>query len=171
MIKKSPIVLWQLAVGYSIKALSFFFLVVLIYPVLLLSLGKFWGSCFSLVTTIVTYYVIAFMYFRSAKDWLGIELIKSLKDRPSRGLLQNLAKEILKNGDVVAALVLPVFFNPIVTVIYLRKGAWNFGPIKKKDRLTIIASSTVFSVLWLIVVITGMSLYDILKHKLTCGHQ
>ena len=97
----------------------------LLYPGIIYLLG-IWRS--DLIMTFLSFLLCIlciWFYDWSKKDWLGIETIKALKDYEGGHSAGRMTSWFLRRSEPVAFLFLTFWYDPLITMAYMRRGAYN----------------------------------------------
>jgi hypothetical protein len=130
-----------------------------LYPFVLWRLG-FWYGCLVMTSlSALACYVTLLFYDWSKKDWLGIEALKELKQLESEGRLARLLGRLLKKSDWLALLILTIYFDPFITVAYLRKGSYRFNGLSKREWHLFWFSVLAGNLFWSVLAFTGITLF------------
>lgn len=93
------------------------------------------------------------LYDWAKKDVLGLETMKSLRERPPQGLFEWLVHPFVRmGGDVGAFIALSILDDAFVTTAYLRKGAHQYNGLSARDWWIFTASLFFSTVIWSICV-------------------
>ncbi|MEN9390126.1 MAG: hypothetical protein RLZZ283_226 [Candidatus Parcubacteria bacterium] len=123
-----------------------------VYPAAILAAQQLFGAALGplvafvplgLLSAIVSYGELK-AYDWSKKDWLGIELVKKIREG---GTGEGLIARFARLGDVPAFFLLSIFTDPFVTTAYLRKGS-DFSGLAPRDKRIFLASVFVSNVYW-----------------------
>lgn len=100
-----------------------------LYPYVINAYGLFKGTLVMMLASYVLCLATLKFYDWSEIDWLGIELIKELRDGnlpESKWLIartfQRLLKVVLQRGDLAAFFALSILFDPFIATAFLRRG-------------------------------------------------
>lgn len=128
-----------------------------LYPAVMWHFGLAWGCIAMTVLSALVCYVSFIFYDWAKKDWLGIEAIKELKDGISAGRLSRMMKRILNKSEWLAFAALSLKFDAFVTVLYLRKGSYQFNGLTSRDWTIFWSSVIVSNIYWSFVAFTGVT--------------
>ncbi|MEK7530673.1 MAG: hypothetical protein AAB573_02300 [Patescibacteria group bacterium] len=123
-----------------------------VYPAAILWAQQIFGAALGPLVAFVPLGIISALasyaelkaYDWSKKDWLGIELVKKIREG---GKGEGLIARFARMGDIPAFFLLSIFTDPFVTTAYLRKGS-DFGGLSKRDKRIFIASVLVSNLYW-----------------------
>lgn len=97
-------------------------------------------------------------YDWSKKDWLGIELVKEMKEYEGRNRIGQAIKWLLRKGDVVALVGLSILTDPFITLVYLRKGANQYNGMGRREWMIFLVSTFISNLWWVTVVFGGIQI-------------
>lgn len=135
----------------------------LLYPFVLYNYGLWKGGIVMIVLSIIVCLLTLYFYDYSKKDWLGIEAIKSIKERPAKNYFQRISKFFLAKSELLAFFFLSIRFDPFITTIYLREGVNEYNGMGKKNWVIFFSSVAVSNFYWLIIVELGIDLIKYLE--------
>src|SRR3989344_5984762 len=144
-----------LALGHTIDRLTIWVFDWWIYPLVIYSCGLIWGGLIMLFLSFVLCYATMKFYDWSKTDWLGIELVKSLRDNEKEGRLHSLARWAVRKGDFFAMIILSINSDPFKVTVYMRKGAHNYNGMEKRDWMIFLGSLFLGILYWTLAVFTG----------------
>ncbi|MFH0930136.1 MAG: hypothetical protein V1814_02690 [Candidatus Moraniibacteriota bacterium] len=129
-------------------------------------LGVIYGGCLMTMLSFLTCYGILKFYDWSKKDWLGIEVVKDVRDFGPEWIKKLQVKSILgkilwwpfskiiffvlwslKRGGAIAFFALSIYTDPFTTTVYFRKGSFN--GLLKKDWFIFVASVLLGNIYWI----------------------
>jgi hypothetical protein len=121
-----------------------------LYPAVLLWLGPLHGGIVMAALSAAVCYLLLRFYLWSGRDWLGIEVVRALREGPPpRGRLLRFTRSILRAGRLPALVLLSVKFDPFITVLYLRAGVAPGGRLDKTDWTVFWTSVLISNVYWI----------------------
>lgn len=115
----------ELATGISVLSLTNFLFDYILYPLVIYWLGLLVGGIVMAGLSFLTCWLMLWFYDRSARDWLGIEAAKQVRDYAGHSRWRRGLAWSLQRGDVVACVALSIYFDPFITTAYLRRGSFN----------------------------------------------
>lgn len=136
----------------------------ILYPFVIWKLGLFMGGIVMVLLSTLCCYFIVLFYDWTKRDWLGIETIKQLKEYTGSTKLGRIAAWILARGDIAAMIFLSIKFDPFVTTVYMRKGAFQFSGIDKRSWIIFFSSAFISNLYWTITMYLGVSGVEYLLH-------
>ena len=145
----------ELTVGLTANAAVVWGFDYLLYPLVIYHYGVLLGG---LVMTLVSFLVClaSFKFYDwSKRDWLGIEAIKSLKSGGASGWAR-FAAWMLNKSEPVAAVFLSIKFDPFITTLYLRKGAYD--GLSARDWRIFLFSLILGNAYWIAATFMGLTL-------------
>ena len=112
-----------------------------------------------LASFLVNYATILF-YDWAKQDWLGIELVKEVKEYQGDTRTGTITSWVLKQGDPVIFVFLSIKFDPFITTVYMREGANRFNGMNGKDWMVFLLSTIVGDIYWALTLFWGISLIE-----------
>lgn len=147
----------ELATGYTASwAIDTTFNFV-IYPLAIYQLGVLQGGIVMTFASFLLCWGFVVFYDWSKRDWFGIEAVKGLKAGGESRWARLLAW-MLNKSDPAALLVLSIKFDPFVTTMYLRQGAYN--GMNARDWRIFIISLVIGNAYWIAATFMGLTLVD-----------
>ncbi len=130
-------------------------------PLVVAYVGGYWESVFLMsLYSIITCYIFVRVYDFFKQDCMLIEVLKQ-GEREDQNALAKLLHRLQKMGRLPLLVVL-VFWDPVVAVLYFRKGAFAFnGMPEAKAKIIFIASAFLCNVLWTALIFGLFSMKDI----------
>lgn len=118
---------------------------------------------------LVNYATILF-YDWTKQDWLGIELIKEVKEYQGESSTGAFTSWILKQSDPVVFTYLSIKHDPFVTTIYMREGSNRFNGMNGRDWFIFLLSTVIGDIYWALALFGGISLIKrvLAKRKNPC---
>ncbi len=129
-----------------------------LYPFVIWQAGVLWGGVAMAFLSLLVCILSIRFYDWSQKDWLGIEAIKSMKSYEGGNRAGRLFAWLMQKGDPVAVVVLSVKFDPFITMVYLRDGAFN--GMSRRDWRIFLASFLISNAYWILACYMGISLVE-----------
>jgi hypothetical protein len=130
-----------------------------LYPFMLYTFGTVTGWAIMVALSLAFSLVTVWFYDWSKKDWLGIELAKSLRDE---GKLGKLTAWALQKSDPIMLVILSVQFEPVITTLYMRRGVGQYNGFSRRDWTNFSLSMLVANLYWGLVVLAGIDLVQYL---------
>lgn len=115
----------ELCIGLTTNKLIDYAFDWVLYPYVIYRFGIWMGGVVMTILSLLSCLLSIRFYDWSKRDWLGIEAIKSLKESEGKGGAGRFIAWLLKKGDFLTALVLSVHYDPFITTVYMRHGAYN----------------------------------------------
>lgn len=140
---------------------------VVLYPFVIWYLGLFAGAFVMTFLSFLVCFGLLRFYDWSKKDWLGIETVKSLKERESLTRLARFTSWILKKGDPAAMLFLSIKFDPFITTAYMRHGSHRYNGLSNRDWKIFLGSVLIGNAYWTLAVFAGISIVEWLWLRFT----
>ncbi|KAF0101380.1 MAG: Uncharacterized protein FD187_1346 [bacterium] len=122
-----------------------------IYGLAIATLGPLKGGLLMIAVSFLIDLALIRFYDWSRTDWLGIEMLKDVRDNPVRSRPQRLLQWLLRKGDAVALVALSFKLNPFNVMLYLRRGAYLYNGMARRDWLVLIASTLIGNLYWILV--------------------
>lgn len=97
----------------------------LVYPWLMGHFGFVMGWFYAVLGSIILCLATLWFYDVTKQDWLGIETIKLIRDKPPSDRMGKFFYDITNKSDVVAFIFLSIKYDPFITVVYMRRGSGN----------------------------------------------
>lgn len=148
----------ELAVGLTINKLMDWPFNYILYPYVIYTCGILRGGismmCISLLSCMLT---IRF-YDWSQRDWLGIEAIKDMKHYQGKIKAGQLVGWFLKKSEPVAFLFLTIWYDPFITMAYLRRG--KFNGMTRRDWRIFFISLFIGNGYWILACYMGITLVE-----------
>lgn len=123
-------------------------------PFLLVRYGLLKGGIAVMIFSFIICFATILFYDWAKKDWLGIEMIKGIKEYEGMSPIGRAIKWLLRKGDKVALIGLSILTDPFITLVYLRRGAHLYNGMSRKE-WAIFLTSTFISNLWWVLVVSG----------------
>jgi hypothetical protein len=122
-----------------------------LYPVVLTWLGYTLGGIVLTIAAAVINLLLIKGYDWAETDWFFIEKLKHVKDNPDLELptLVRWFRPVLNMGDIPAFFVL-CLDDPVTVTLYLRKGAYQYNGLSRRDWFVFIAANIVANLYWII---------------------
>lgn len=150
----------ELVTGFCSNAALNFVFDWLLYPFVIFKFGLFWGGLTMSLASFVSCVGLLWLYDLLKRDWLGIEAVKSLRDNPGKPMLRRLLSRILRWGDGPVFLLLSLYFDPFLTVAYLRRG--QFAGMRRREWMIFVGSWAISNGVWIVACYGGVSLLETL---------
>ncbi|MFA6278867.1 MAG: hypothetical protein WC638_02155 [Candidatus Paceibacterota bacterium] len=140
-----------MAIGHTFKQVEEFLFDYLMYPAMIAALGTVIGGIIMSSLSASLCYLYINFYDWSKQDWLGLELLKEVRDGEDRkGRTARFVQKIARKSDWIAFFVLSCYTDPFVTTVYLRHGVEEYNGLSKRDWKVFWASVVVANVWWTI---------------------
>ena len=151
----------ELALGFSANTVVVYGFDYLLYPVVIYQLGLLSGSAVMALLSFVICLLTLRFYDWSKRDWLGIEAVKGLKEYSGPSRWRRWTSRALQRGDGLALVLLSLKFDPFITTLYLRHGAFN--GLSARDWRHFLASWFIGNAYWTFLCFGGVELFRWLK--------
>ncbi len=137
-----------IAVGIATnKTINWTFEFVL-YPLVIARLGLIIGGSVMTILSFVLSYLMLLGYTWSKRDWLGIETLKNLREHSGANRWQKYMAQVMRRGNWLAFIFLSVFSEPVVTTLYMRRGAHEYNKLDRSDWQIFVASTLISNFFW-----------------------
>ncbi len=138
-----------MAVGHGFKQGEEFFFDYMLYPAVIAWLGAIVGGLALTVLSASVCYLYILFYDWSKKDWLGLELLKEMRDGGEHhGHIARFIQRIARKSDWLAFLVFSCYTDPFMTTVYMRKGVGAYDGLSRRDWKIFWASVLVANLWW-----------------------
>lgn len=148
----------ELALGISANWLITLGFDYMLYPAVIWWLGLLRGGLVMAGLSLVVCLLTLWFYDWSQRDWLGIEAIKRLKTYEGKNRFRRVMATMLGWGDIPACVLLSVYYDPFITLIYLRPSA--FGKLARRDWIVFFTSWALGNAWWMFACYFGVTLLD-----------
>lgn len=118
-----------------------------VVPMLMIRYGIWEGTLLNLAISFFLCLTTIRLYDWAKKDWLGIEMLKGIREGQGGGLFQSLLSWALRRGDWAMMLVLSIFKDAFVCTVWMRKGAYEYKGMDRRD-WSIFTVTLFLSTLW-----------------------
>jgi len=141
-----------MAVGHTFKQVEEFIFDYTMYPAVIALLGAVTGGLVMTAFSALMCWLYIRFYDWSKKDWLGLELLKKVRDgEENGGRVARFVRRIARKGDGAAFFALSVYTDPFVTTVYLRKGTKQYNGLSRRDWDIFWASVLVANLWWTVL--------------------
>ena len=145
----------ELATGFGSNAALNFIFDWLLYPFVIFKLGLLWGGLTMSLASFVACIGLLWLYDLLKRDWLGIEAVKVLRDNPGKSAIRRLLSRSLRWGDGPVFVLLSFYFDPFVTVAYMRRG--QFAGMRQREWIIFVGSWALSNGWWIMACYGGVS--------------
>lgn len=145
-----------LVIGLSGNKIISWIVNYVIDPFLVAHYGLLKGGFAVIIFSFFICLVTIVFYDWAKKDWLGIEMIKEMKECEGMNYITRVIKWILRKGDNVAFVGLSILTDPFITLIYFRKGANRYNGMGRWEWKIFFASILISNLWWVMVVFGGI---------------
>lgn len=125
-----------------------------LYPFVIFRLGLLAGGIVMAALSLLDCLLLLKLYDWLKRDWLGIELVKTLRFYSGPSCWKRATAWLLGRGDAVAFIVLSLRFDPFITTAYLRHGAYN--GLARRDWRIFLGSVVLSNAAWTFVCFGGI---------------
>ncbi len=138
-----------MAAGHTFKQVEEFIFDYTLYPAVIAWLGAVGGGLVMTASSALVCYLYVLFYDWAKKDWLGLELLKGVRDgEEQQGRVARLIQRAAQKGNWLAFLTLSCFTDPFVTTVYMRHGAEAYNGLSPRDWKIFWASVVVANLWW-----------------------
>lgn len=138
-----------MAIGHAFKQVEEWIFDFIFYPVVIAWLGTVKGGLVMTAISSLVCYLYLLFYDWSKTDWLGLELLKRVRDGEAKqNRVARLVQWITRKGDWLAFIALSLYTDPFETTVYLRKGAEEYNGLSRRDWKIFWASVLVANLWW-----------------------
>lgn len=166
-----------LAAGHLVFHVSNYVLDYGLYPFIIYKFGLIFGFFIAISLSAVYCLVESVVYDWLKKDWLGIEAVKELVDDFFSELEKEAEESWRRKGKRMLSwlfhkntfgpfLFLSLKFDPMITTLYMRKGAHKYDNFNSRDWKIFWGSVVVSNVYWTLFSFTWVSILINLIRKL-----
>lgn len=141
-----------------------------LYPAVIYFYGVVLGSVVMTIVSFLVCWLSIIAYDWSKQDWILIETFKGIRegeDLPNK--MARTMQWLLRKGDWFALVVLSIKFDPFITTMYLRHGAFLFNGLSKRDWKFFLASTLISNAYWTLAVFMGITLVEMLLSWVKSG--
>ena len=141
-----------MAIGHTFKQVEIFIFDLLLYPAAIALFGTVIGGLIMTVLSAVVCYLYILFYDWAKKDWLGLELLKEIRDgKEKQGRIVRFVQRIIRKGNGIAFLILSCYEDAFATTVYLRQGAEAYNGLSSRDWKIFWASVLVGNLWWTVI--------------------
>lgn len=141
-----------------------------LYPAVIYFYGVVLGSAVMTIVSFLVCWLTIIAYDWSKQDWILIETFKGIReDEAPPNKMARTMQWLLRKGDWVALVVLSIKFDPFITAMYLRRGAFLFNGLSKRDWKIFLASTVISNAYWTLAVFMGITLVEMLLSWMRSG--
>jgi hypothetical protein len=149
----------ELAVGLTINKLMDWPFNYILYPYVIYTCGILQGGIIMMFISLLSCMLTIRFYDWSQRDWMGIEAIKDIKHYQGEIKAGRLVGWFLKRSEPVAFLFLTIWYDPFITMAYLRKG--KFNGMTRRDWRIFFISLLIGNGYWIIACYLGITLVEL----------
>lgn len=148
----------ELSIGLTVVYLSNTLFDYILYPFVIYKFGILKGGIVMTFLSFIACLLIMKFYDWSKRDWLGIEMIKSLKKHEGNNKIGKITAWIMQKSDPLIFLFLSIKYDPFITTAYLRRG--KFDGMNKRDWKIFLSSLLLGNAYWTLACYTGITLFE-----------
>lgn len=127
-------------------------------PYLVVNFGLINGGIAVMVFSFIICLASIVFYDWAKQDWLGIELVKKIKEYEGKRYVGRAIAWLLKKGDLVALIGLSILTDPFITTVYLRRGANQYNGMGRREWKIFLLSTVISNIYWVLIIFGGISL-------------
>jgi len=127
-------------------------------PFLIYNYGLIKGGIASMVFSFFICLATIVFYDWAKTDWLGIEMVKEMKEYEGQKQVGRAIRWLLLKGDFIALIGLSILTDPFITLVYLRKGANQYNGMNLRDWKIFLASTFISNLWWVLLVFGGIQI-------------
>ena len=127
-------------------------------PYLVATFGLVNGGIAVMIVSFIICLASIMFYDWAKQDWLGIELVKEMKEYEGKRYVGRVIAWLLKKGDLVALIGLSILTDPFITTVYLRHGANQYNGMGRREWTIFLLSTVISNIYWVLVVFGGINL-------------
>lgn len=131
-------------------------------PYLIVTFGLVKGGIASTIFSFLICLATIKFYDWSKQDWLGIELVKEMKEYEGKKYLGRAIKWLLKKGDIIALIGLSILTDPFITTVYLRKGANQYNGMGQREWIIFLLSTVIGNLCWVLTIFGGIKIFKLI---------
>lgn len=149
-----------LGIGLLGNTLMVFAFDMLLYPYVVWKFGIVKGGIIMTILSFLACYATILFYDWTKKDWLGIETMKGLKEYDGDSRMGHFISWIMKKSDPIVMIFLSLKFDPFITMVYMRHGAYKYNGMNKRDWKIFVSSLFIANIFWTLVSFAGVSIVE-----------
>ncbi len=139
------------ALGHSFKEAEEFWFDWVLYPYVIAVHGSLLGGLAMMALSALSSYSYIILYDWSRTDWLGLELLKQIREgNEPKSWWRKVIRKAQQGrlGNTVVFLILSIRKDPFVTTAYLRRGSGLYNGMSQRDWKIFFASVAVGNLVW-----------------------
>lgn len=144
----------ELTLGHAVNALMIWGFDYVMYPFVIWKIGLVRGGVLMAALSFVVCLLLIWFYDWSRHDWLGIEAVKGIREYRGTNWMGRRLAVLLNRGDWIACVILSIRYDPFITTIYLRQGA--FEGMGRRDWKNFVLSWVLGNVYWSLLCFVGV---------------
>lgn len=129
----------------------------ILYPSVMAYFGTLKGAAIMWLLSFLVCYGTILFYNWSKTDWLGIEAAKEVLDEEHSSFFLRAMSWANKKGKWAILIVLSIFTDPFICLIYMREGAHNYQKMTRLDWRIFWLSFVIANTWWTTVIFTGLT--------------
>lgn len=131
-----------------------------LYPWVIWKFGLLHGAIVMTVVSFLVCYAMIIFYDWTKKDWLGIETIKEFKEYAGNSRAMRALGWAMKKGDAMVLVFLSIWYDPFITVAYMRQGAHQYNGMTRRDWGIFLLALAIGNGSWSLTLFTGLSVAE-----------
>ena len=140
-----------------------------LYPYIIWYYGLWLGGLIMMCLSFLFCWGTIIFYDWAKKDWLGIEMLKDLRDNDPKSLIGRMTAWAMRKGDLAMMIFLSIQFDPFITVCYMRHGANWYNGLSRRDWKIFIGSLLIGNAYWTLAMFMGISLVEFVWKMISKG--
>ena len=131
-----------------------------LYPWVIWKFGPLYGAAIMTVISLVVCYATLLFYDWAKKDWLGIETIKELREYTGDSRTVRILQWAMRKGNAMLLIFLSIWYDPFVTVAYMRQGAHEYNGMTGRDWKIFLLALVIGNGSWALTLFTGLTVAE-----------
>jgi len=149
-----------LAIGHTLNWLFVNSFDWVLYPYVIWQCGLLVGGVTMSILSLIVCYATLLAYDWSKKDWLGLELLKEVREYNGGRKVGRVVSWVLSRGQWAILVFLSIKYDPFITVAYMRHGANQYNGMSHRDWKIFLSSWGIANLMWSVSVFTGVSFIE-----------
>jgi hypothetical protein len=152
---------WFRRIGLWTAGISSYYIFTWIYDYLIIAafvwyLGPLKGGVVAMIVSMFIDFFTLKFYDWLKKDWLALETIKELDNQ--KGFIGKLFMFVHNKGAALTVFSLSLFLNAFIVTTYMRKGAYQYNGLTKRDWVIFTSSSLIGNGYWILIFAGGITI-------------
>lgn len=146
-----------ISIGHAVNKILVYPFDYLLYPYIIWKCGLIKGAVAMTILSLFYCWVTILFYNWAKTDFLGLEMLKQVREYRGSHVFGKLFGWVLSKGDAAVFVFLSTR-DPFMATIYMRKGDDAYSKMKQRDWLLLISSVVIGNAYWAIAMYLGVSL-------------